>query len=62
VAVVVPTAASPTPDLQAVRDFVAAEHPRAWAPRQLVIRPGLPLLDSGKVDRQRLVRELEVLA
>jgi O-succinylbenzoic acid--CoA ligase len=45
-----------------VRDFVAAEHPRAWAPRQLMIRPGLPLLDSGKVDRQRLVRELEVLA
>ncbi len=39
------------PDLATVRDFVAAEHPRTWAPRELVVRDALPLLDSGKVDR-----------
>ncbi|MEZ5096188.1 MAG: AMP-binding protein [Nocardioides sp.] len=39
------------------REWVAAVHPRAWAPRQVVHLPALPLLDNGKVDRLRL-REL----
>ncbi len=36
------------------RDWVAAEHPRAWAPRELVVLDALPMLDTGKVDRLRL--------
>ena len=43
-----------SPGLEALRDFVAARLPRTWAPRELVVVPALPLLDSGKVDRQRL--------
>ena len=43
--------------LDAARDWVAAERPRSWAPRQLVALDALPLLDNGKVDRMRL-REL----
>lgn len=39
------------------RDWVAAVHPRAWAPRQVVHLDALPLLEAGKVDRVRL-REL----
>ena len=52
VAVVERTAS--TPDLAAVRDFVAAQHPRTWAPRRLLVVDDLPMLSSGKVDRQRL--------
>ena len=37
-----------------VRDWVAAEHPRAWAPRSLVVLDELPLLPNGKPDRLRL--------
>lgn len=37
-----------------LREWVAAEHPRAWAPREVVVLPGLPLLANGKVDRQAL--------
>jgi o-succinylbenzoate---CoA ligase len=36
------------------RDWVAAAHPRAWAPRQLVRVEVMPLLDNGKLDRRRL--------
>lgn len=43
--------------LEAARDWVAAVHPRTWAPRQLVALEALPLLGNGKVDRRRL-REL----
>lgn len=42
----------PTAEL---RDFVAATLPRTWAPREVVRLPALPLLASGKVDRQRLL-------
>jgi len=33
------------------RDWVAAVHPRAWAPRRVVRVEELPLLPTGKVDR-----------
>lgn len=42
--------------LEGVRDAVAQVHPRAWAPRQLVLLDALPLLDNGKVDRVALRR------
>jgi O-succinylbenzoic acid--CoA ligase len=54
VAFVVPEAGGTGPTLAQVRDFVAAAHPRAWAPRELVVRDRLPLLESGKVDRRSL--------
>jgi O-succinylbenzoic acid--CoA ligase len=44
-------------DLDAVRAWVAERHPRAWAPRDLVVVPALPMLGNGKVDRLA-VREL----
>jgi O-succinylbenzoic acid--CoA ligase len=47
------------PDLPAVRDFVAAEHPRSWAPRRLVVLEALPMLESGKPDRVALRRTAE---
>jgi o-succinylbenzoate---CoA ligase len=37
--------------LEEARDWVAARHPRAWAPRQVVAVPALPMLANGKVDR-----------
>ncbi|MEV8374277.1 o-succinylbenzoate--CoA ligase [Kribbella sp. NPDC056861] len=37
------------------RDFVAETLPRTWAPREVVVLSELPMLASGKVDRQRLV-------
>lgn len=37
-----------------VRDWVAAAHPRAWAPRQVVTLAAMPLLANGKPDRVRL--------
>jgi O-succinylbenzoic acid--CoA ligase len=40
--------------LDGVRDFVAADLPRAWAPRQLVTLEALPLLANGKSDRTAL--------
>lgn len=46
-----PTAAS---DLETLRDWVAAEQPRAWAPRQVVVLDAIPLLPNGKPDRQAL--------
>ncbi len=44
-------------ELDGVRDWVAARHPRTWAPRQLVLVERMPLLQNGKIDRRRL-REL----
>ncbi|KAJ1684551.1 hypothetical protein LUZ63_020306 [Rhynchospora breviuscula] len=41
--------------LDAARDWVAEAHPRAWAPREVVHVDALPLLASGKTDRQRLL-------
>ncbi|MBD8870813.1 AMP-binding protein [Nocardioides sp. MJB4] len=41
-------------DRDAARDWVAAEHPRSWAPREVVELPELPLLANGKVDRVAL--------
>lgn len=41
-------------DLDALRDWVAEQHPRAWGPRELVVLAELPLLPNGKVDRARL--------
>lgn len=38
-----------------LRDFVSEVLPRAWAPRQVVGLSELPMLASGKVDRQRLL-------
>jgi O-succinylbenzoic acid--CoA ligase len=43
--------------LDEARDWVAAEQPRTWAPRELVAVDRIPLLDNGKVDRVAL-REL----
>jgi o-succinylbenzoate---CoA ligase len=37
--------------LDELRDWVAREHPRAWAPRRVVAVESLPLLHNGKVDR-----------
>jgi O-succinylbenzoic acid--CoA ligase len=36
------------------RDWVAERHPRAWAPREVVVLDALPLLPNGKVDRLAL--------
>ena len=41
--------------LDDLRDFVAAELPRTWAPREVVVLEALPMLASGKVDRQALL-------
>ncbi|MBC7275344.1 AMP-binding protein [Nocardioides sp.] len=42
-------------DASAARDWVAAEHPRSWAPREVVMLDEIPLLDNGKPDRQALL-------
>ena len=42
--------------LDDVRAWVAAEHPRTWAPRRVVRVPVLPLLPNGKVDRLAVER------
>lgn len=55
VAFLVPAAGPPT--LDDLRDWVAAERPRSWAPRQLVTLPEIPMLPNGKPDRLAL-REL----
>lgn len=55
-AVVVPTAGA-VPSLQSLRDHVKAEHPAAWAPRDLVVVARLPRDGLGKVRRDAL-REL----
>jgi O-succinylbenzoic acid--CoA ligase len=43
-----------TLSLDEARDWVAERHPRAWAPRDLVVVATLPMLDNGKVDRLAL--------
>ena len=43
--------------LDEARDWVGERHPRAWAPRELVVVPAMPMLANGKVDRLA-VREL----
>jgi O-succinylbenzoic acid--CoA ligase len=40
-----------TLSLDEARAWVAEQHPRSWAPREVVVVPTLPLLDNGKVDR-----------
>jgi len=37
--------------LEEARDWVSARQPRAWAPRQVVVVPALPMLGNGKPDR-----------
>ncbi len=49
---------SPAYDLDAVRDFVSDTLPREWAPTRVVALDRLPLLSSGKVDRQALLTRL----
>jgi O-succinylbenzoic acid--CoA ligase len=41
-------------DLAVVRDWVGAEQPRSWAPRQVVVLDAIPRLDNGKPDRVAL--------
>ncbi|WP_020391910.1 o-succinylbenzoate--CoA ligase [Kribbella catacumbae] len=43
------------PALDELRDFVGEVLPRAWAPREVVRLERLPMLASGKVDRQLLL-------
>jgi O-succinylbenzoic acid--CoA ligase len=43
-----------TLELGDARDWVAEQHPRAWAPREIVHVDALPLLGNGKVDRLAL--------
>jgi o-succinylbenzoate---CoA ligase len=50
VAVVVTRPGLPDPSSDELRDLVARAHPRTWAPREVVFRDALPLLESGKVD------------
>ena len=51
VAFVVPRDPGRVPSTQELRDWVAAERPRSWAPRQVVAVPAIPLLSNGKPDR-----------
>jgi len=41
-------------DLEAARAWVAAAHPREWAPRQVVAVDTIPMLGNGKPDRMAL--------
>jgi O-succinylbenzoic acid--CoA ligase len=41
--------------LEDLRDWVAEVHPRAWAPRDVVVVDEIPLLPNGKPDRQALL-------
>ncbi|MEU8227777.1 o-succinylbenzoate--CoA ligase [Kribbella sp. NPDC048915] len=43
------------PGREELRDFVSETLPRAWAPQEVTSLPELPMLASGKVDRQRLL-------
>ncbi|TQL70625.1 O-succinylbenzoic acid--CoA ligase [Nocardioides albertanoniae] len=42
-------------DAAGARDWVAAEHPRSWAPRQIVTLDEIPLLGNGKPDRRAML-------
>jgi O-succinylbenzoic acid--CoA ligase len=46
------------PGREELRDFVAETLPRTWAPRDVVQLDALPMLASGKVDRQLLLERL----
>jgi o-succinylbenzoate---CoA ligase len=54
VALVVASASAGDPSLEDLRDWVAQELPRSWAPRRLVAITTVPLLSNGKVDRRTL--------
>ncbi|HET7355724.1 MAG TPA: AMP-dependent synthetase, partial [Nocardioidaceae bacterium] len=56
VAVVVVADPAAAPTREELRDFVSAVHPRAWAPRDVVVVGEIPLLGNGKVDRTALER------
>jgi O-succinylbenzoic acid--CoA ligase len=43
-------------DTGTARDWVSAEHPRTWAPRDVKRVDALPLLPNGKVDRRAVER------
>ncbi|MEI8407660.1 MULTISPECIES: o-succinylbenzoate--CoA ligase [unclassified Kribbella] len=43
------------PGRDELRDYVAETLPRTWAPREVIRLSELPMLASGKVDRQRLL-------
>lgn len=45
--------------LDAARDWVAVQHPRTWAPREVVHLSALPHLPNGKIDRMALRRLVE---
>jgi o-succinylbenzoate---CoA ligase len=59
-AVVQPSRGADTSELtlDRIRDAVSSRHPRAWAPRELVLAEELPLLESGKVDRGAVLSSL----
>lgn len=57
VAFVVVEPAAQAPTRGQLRDFVGAVHPREWAPRDVTVIDTLPMLPSGKPDRQALLRE-----
>jgi O-succinylbenzoic acid--CoA ligase len=59
VAAIVPREGPPTDADALRRSVVSAGLPRAWVPRQIMFVREIPLLPSGKVDRQRL-REMVV--
>jgi O-succinylbenzoic acid--CoA ligase len=42
--------------VEAAREWVAERHPRAWAPREVLVLDTIPLLTNGKVDRLALGR------
>jgi O-succinylbenzoic acid--CoA ligase len=54
VAFVVPRDPARGPSTQELRDWVAADRPRSWAPRQVVAVEAIPLLANGKPDRVAL--------
>lgn len=54
VAVVVPRVPGRPPSLADLRDHVGATHPRAWAPRELLVVTALPRDGLGKVTRTGL--------
>ncbi|HEX6469645.1 MAG TPA: AMP-binding protein [Streptosporangiaceae bacterium] len=56
VAVVVPAAAGTGPALDELRAWVRARLPACAAPRELELTDAIPLLPSGKPDRERLRR------
>ena len=45
-------AARNVPPLDDLRNWVSQEHPRSWAPRQLLRVERIPMLPNGKVDRR----------